>query len=157
MILTKTILASMLLALFAISGNTAHAWTRAHCDIASSMGHYVVSNDKYAKECHAFMIGDSVISSEDYAGNSWGDEYKHTNWVDTLSPDVTVKNKGVGLDNKFVFYYKGHEQHRTKRMSDNEFYDYIKKRGLDIKHINYWNEKDSKTYNFVLRGQDVAE
>ncbi len=106
----------------------ASAWTYQHCTEEAQWIDFFVSNDKIAKECHAWIVGQGVVSKGLNEGQQWQYAFPSYHYVDATSQNAKIKVTGK----KATLYAKGKETIRTKKMAISDLTGWLNKTHLKL-------------------------
>ena len=120
------ILAAIAMAVSVGAVAPANAWTYTRCVVASAMDTPLVSNKTMAKECHAFMVGEGVISKGKEKNKLWKEKYPDIHFI---APEAVVVKK---ISNKYHWIIDDREPLRTKEISNKDIDGYMDRIGYEL-------------------------
>ena len=137
----KVVLAAIAAAVSIGAVVPANAWTYNHCKLAQGTTTDAVSNLKLAQECHAWMVGEGVISkgrSIEGKGKRWDEKYPDIHWrsLDDSHLVLGTKNGSDVSSMKFFFQLDGNQALRTKELSTGAMDKFLDEHGYErVEHV----------------------
>ena len=133
---SKIVMATLAAAISVGAALPASAWGYTKCKVWSDMDVGTVSNQMVSKNCHAFIVGEGMVSRDAWGGDikdkgftgygtSWEDAFPDAHYKAPDADNVYLESQG----NKYVLRVGDHDSLRTKRLDEKDIDNYLHKIG----------------------------